>query len=307
MGGRKRKYQTDEGGLGYQPKNKKAQPYSSQQNATSTRITRLMVTDATRQAVFHTAELLELIFTYLSPHQLLQAQSVSQQFRDIIKTSKQLQEILYLRVPDVPPQIWVTRMIGPHHRFQLRELHTTGQPSILPLTVVEPNKTLVKEAHNHKHHEDHAGCILRRGGERVNFRTYLLDSLNQYLHGEPQSWENMHICSSKATFVEVAFKIVIPGKVGFCSDVEVDDVSGLTLGKILQKAIKGRRFDDRTDYRRVTDLTKPETRDKKLGRESVEQAVRRLENKYGRKAVFLEVPKLLLHGWWCHQRRSVKS
>ncbi|CAK1359762.1 uncharacterized protein RHO25_003114 [Cercospora beticola] len=293
MSGRKRRYQTDDGDLGYQPKNKQARPASSQRNATSTRITRLMVTDATRQAVFNTAELLELIFTYLSPHQLLQAQIVSQQFRDIVKTSKQLQEILYLRIPDVPPQIWVTRMIGPYHRFQLPELHT-GQPSILPLTVVELNKTLVKEAHNHKHHEYHAGCVLGRGGERVNVRTYLLDSLNQYLHGEPQSWETMHICSPKATFVEVAFKIAIPGKVEISSDVEIEDASGLTLGKILQKAIKGRAFDDRTDYRKITALTRPENRDTKLGRESVEHAVRRLEKMYGRKAVFLEVPKLLL-------------
>lgn len=293
MGSRKRRCQTDEGNLGYQPKNKKARPDTSQQHATSTRITRLMVTDAARQAVFNTAELLELIFTYLSPSQVLQAQSVSQQFRDIVKTSKQLQEILYMRSPDVPPQIWVTRMIGPYHRFQLPELHV-GQPSTLPLTVVELNKTLVKEAHNHKHHEYHAGCVLGRGGERVNVRTYLLDSLNQYLQGEPQSWENMHICSPKATIVEVAFKIAIPGKVQISSDVEVEDDSRLTFGKILQKAIKGRAFDDRTDYRRITDITRPEKRDTKLGRESVEQAVRRLEKKYGRQAVFIEVPKLLL-------------
>ncbi|KAF7189985.1 hypothetical protein HII31_08807 [Pseudocercospora fuligena] len=55
------------------------------------RVTRRMTTDAARDAVFYTAELLEQIFENLPPRSILTAQRVCHQFCDIVAQSSDLQ------------------------------------------------------------------------------------------------------------------------------------------------------------------------------------------------------------------------
>lgn len=61
------------------------------------RATRSMTTAAAARAVFDTAELLEHIMLQVPMATILTSQRVCQQFRDIVKTSKKIQEKLFFR------------------------------------------------------------------------------------------------------------------------------------------------------------------------------------------------------------------
>lgn len=65
-----------------------------------------MKTDASRQAVLNTNELLEGILTFLPPKQLFADQRVCKQWRDVIVASPELQRKMFLRVDELPPQAW---------------------------------------------------------------------------------------------------------------------------------------------------------------------------------------------------------
>ena len=65
-----------------------------------------MGTDASRQAVLNTNELLEGILAFLPPKQLFVDQRVCKQWRSSIARSPELQRKMFLRVNEVPPQVW---------------------------------------------------------------------------------------------------------------------------------------------------------------------------------------------------------
>lgn len=67
-----------------------------------------MTTDASRQAVFNTAELLEAILLHVPMKQLFTIRRVSQQFRDCISTSVMLREKMFLR-HGKPAEKWTLR------------------------------------------------------------------------------------------------------------------------------------------------------------------------------------------------------
>ncbi|KAK3621923.1 hypothetical protein LTR56_022510 [Elasticomyces elasticus] len=67
--------------------------------STEEHITRAMTTDASRQAVFATAELLETILMHTPIKNVFVAQRVSTQFRNVVAKSIQLQQKLFLRLP----------------------------------------------------------------------------------------------------------------------------------------------------------------------------------------------------------------
>jgi hypothetical protein len=75
-----------------------------------------MTTDAARQVVFSTVELLEQILLYLSMKKVFVVQRVSRHFRDVIGTSVLLQHELFLRPSPVaePGKTW--RLISPKGR-----------------------------------------------------------------------------------------------------------------------------------------------------------------------------------------------
>ncbi|KAK5683655.1 hypothetical protein LTS10_005189 [Elasticomyces elasticus] len=71
-----------------------------------------MTTDASRRAVFTTAELLENILMHTPIESVFTAQRVSTQFRDIVAKSVQLQQKLFLRLPILQPtERWT--VVGP--------------------------------------------------------------------------------------------------------------------------------------------------------------------------------------------------
>jgi len=62
---------------------------------------------ATFRAVLETSELLESIISYLSPKELLDAQRVSKQWKNVIVGSPSIQEKLFMRREDRAQEIWV--------------------------------------------------------------------------------------------------------------------------------------------------------------------------------------------------------
>ncbi|KAK3621353.1 hypothetical protein LTR56_015642 [Elasticomyces elasticus] len=67
-----------------------------------------MTTDGPRQAVFATAELLENILMHAPVRSIFVAQSVARQFRDIVATSIDLQQRMFLRPPKpVLAETWI--------------------------------------------------------------------------------------------------------------------------------------------------------------------------------------------------------
>ena len=66
-------------------------------------------TDASRQAVLQTNELLEAVLALLPPKQLFVDQRVCKQWRDVIASSPELQRMMFLRVDEIPRQIWGLR------------------------------------------------------------------------------------------------------------------------------------------------------------------------------------------------------
>lgn len=65
-----------------------------------------MNTNASRQAVLNTKELLEGILAFLLPKQLFANQRVCRQWHDVIASSPALQKKMFLRVDEVPRQTW---------------------------------------------------------------------------------------------------------------------------------------------------------------------------------------------------------
>ena len=63
-------------------------------------------TDASRQAVLQTNELLGGILSFLTPKQLFVDQRVCKQWRDVIAGCPELQRNMFLRVDEVPRQTW---------------------------------------------------------------------------------------------------------------------------------------------------------------------------------------------------------
>lgn len=72
-----------------------------------------MTTDAPRQAVFGTNELLEQIILSLPMQKIFGIQRVCRQFRDVIATSPKIQEKMFLRLrKDVPEETWKLDIFG---------------------------------------------------------------------------------------------------------------------------------------------------------------------------------------------------
>lgn len=65
-----------------------------------------MGTEASRQAVLDTNELLEGILSFLPPIQLFADQRVCKRWRDVIASSPGLQKKMFLRVDEVPRETW---------------------------------------------------------------------------------------------------------------------------------------------------------------------------------------------------------
>ncbi|KAK5108352.1 hypothetical protein LTR62_008382 [Meristemomyces frigidus] len=89
--------------------------------STDVRSTRARTTDAPRQAVFNTVELLENIFSHLPVKTLFGIQRVCRQFHELIAQSKQLQKRMFRNRPshDYTPVRLVSMSIAPVHSNSL--------------------------------------------------------------------------------------------------------------------------------------------------------------------------------------------
>lgn len=99
-------------------------------------ITRAMTTDATRQAVFSTHELVENIVSRLPQKDLFRYRRVSKHFKSAIEDSPTLQQTMFLRPRGTPRQTWHLRaaLPGTHARRITSVRPSAGLP-FLPRNV----------------------------------------------------------------------------------------------------------------------------------------------------------------------------
>jgi hypothetical protein len=131
-----------------------------------------MTTNAARQAVFGTSELLEQIILYLPMKTIFGIQCVCQKFRNVIATSPEIQTKMFLRLrKDVPEEAWVLESTtGNRHirgndaRFRKVDPHSTSGLKtpvvlnpLLQLTILDPQVRSAKDRF----------CHSERPGERV--------------------------------------------------------------------------------------------------------------------------------------------
>lgn len=110
---------------------KQTSRHASDRDITVTRCTtRSMTTDASRRAVFETAELLETILLCLPTKTVFAAMRVSRQFHDIVATSPKLQEKLFLRLSSSPSKLWIQSKTYAKPRFPMIEGASGGSLEI---------------------------------------------------------------------------------------------------------------------------------------------------------------------------------
>ena len=80
--------------------------------ALTTRITRLMVLDGARRAVFNTTELLENILLHLPARSIYSAYRVSHQWKSLVSTSINIKKKLFL-LPSTSKEVWKLDHTGP--------------------------------------------------------------------------------------------------------------------------------------------------------------------------------------------------
>jgi hypothetical protein len=73
-----------------------------------------MTTDAARQAVFNTSELLERIIVHLPMKSIFAVQRVSQKFKAAVDTSPSIQTKVFRRLQNTPPETWIACDITAH-------------------------------------------------------------------------------------------------------------------------------------------------------------------------------------------------
>lgn len=91
------------------PRKRKADNESAPNTQQKSRTTRSMTTQAARQAVLETTELLEQIILHLPVKKIFVVQRVCKQFYDTIRASPLLQQRMFLK-PSLKPQMWKIQM-----------------------------------------------------------------------------------------------------------------------------------------------------------------------------------------------------
>lgn len=155
-----------------------------------------------RNAVFDTTELLENILVHLPLRDLLLAQRVNHNFKNVIESSPAAQSLLH---PTLEPS---NKRWG--FRYDDRREHEACYVSIekrhvAGLRVLSLNQDLFIPLH-----EDHLITAGRYEGEEVVFRTKKMEQgLLHYMRGHKQSHEHMYITQPHCTQLRISYKIVI--------------------------------------------------------------------------------------------------
>ncbi|KAK5740695.1 hypothetical protein LTR17_004500 [Elasticomyces elasticus] len=206
-----------------------------------------MATDAARQAVLTTAELLELILLQLPAQTVFGTQRVCRQFHDCVAASVLLQRKLFLKPPSGIEETWTLVHAPGSSNAQPQFSHLTGLPltavvRIAPTGKLPPNVFrggLLRQVATQfgpfwKPTTDHVETLADRirGTEKLSFKVSGVDLLGE------ASWKKTYLTTSPCKNVAVhldwllATKPVTRGR----SDLNIastGDPNGFTLGSLL--------------------------------------------------------------------------
>ncbi|KAK4893493.1 hypothetical protein LTR27_008175 [Elasticomyces elasticus] len=210
-----------------------------------------MATDAARQAVLTTAELLELILLQLPDRTVFGTQRVCRQFHDCVAASVLLQQKLFLKPPSDIEETWTLVHAPGSSNAQPQFSHLTGSPLTavvripptgnLPPNVFGPPGGFLRQAASHlgpfwEHTTDHVERLMMtarmRGTEKLNFKLSGVGLLGE------ASWKRTYLttlpCKNVAVHLDwlLATKPVTRGR-SHLNIAHTGDPNGFTLGLLL--------------------------------------------------------------------------
>lgn len=239
-------------------KSRKTAPASN-----SVRITRGMIVDGPRKAVFTTAELLENILLYLPPKTIFGVQRVCRQFRDVVATSAMLQEKMFLRLrPGTARETWAIVRTGsgtgdgyPPADAKLVRLDdpSSGLPNnVQRISNNRPRIYSVRTLNHLLQHDDNHQDILPRLWYHDQ-ETAILDCkgpLDKILNG---SLKHTYLTDPPCNEATIAFSWHINASAQMSGRIctRVKGPEGLTLGALMDGALDEDRSGVRAQHYRV--------------------------------------------------------
>jgi hypothetical protein len=211
--------------------------------ATTVHVTRSMTTDAARQAVLGTTELLEHILVHLPVKDLFIIQRVCKRFLDFINTSVALQHKLFLRTSS--PKLEKTWQLIVTHWPSLLEL-ALGLPSAYRFahkgqapSTSEPIVRSFAPVKLNPYFRERSGFDLasRKSNLARGLRERAEISINFLSEGG--SWRSMYLTDPSCQVAKVQFNWKFTGVPGFFAKSllritrDLKDEKGLTFGKLL--------------------------------------------------------------------------
>ncbi|KAK4493805.1 hypothetical protein PRZ48_014990 [Zasmidium cellare] len=189
---------------------KKPAPHRPGLDSEAPRGSRRAATRAARDAVLNTAELLENVLLHLPARQIFTVKRVSRRFKAAVEKSTDIQVKLLLRLQE-PEEKW--RVIGRRPAAQK------------PIFFQKPTKSASEMANG--------------GGAHLEFHEGMKKSINAFLKGEPQPWEDMYITDPPCTSVRLSIDgIKIGPKHSYTLSTYVGHPNGITLGALLRDSFE---------------------------------------------------------------------
>jgi hypothetical protein len=238
--------------------------------------------DASRQAVLNTSELLEGILAWLPPKQLFVGQRVCKQWRDAIASSPELQKKMFLRVEEVPRQNWGLKVDyydeGPSGFFEVRRFD--DNPLSWPWREVSP---VVLSPHLTADDIDDEAFMGTCDGDYVTFRLpcsvpvgHRISILNTHFSNPP--------CYDFKIYIDIKFEPPIPGYSRLCADsIGFKTGKALKFGEALDKAMA--MCTDVSLYRDCRDDSAETLKFRKI---TVTEVISKLQREYSCTAILCE-------------------
>ncbi|EME81920.1 uncharacterized protein MYCFIDRAFT_85134 [Pseudocercospora fijiensis CIRAD86] len=258
-------------------------------SSVSQRITRRMTTDAARDAVLYTAELLQRIFEYLPPQSILTAQRVCHQFRDIVAQSSELQNKMVGKDESAVVEQWIVQEF-PGNMGEGIFFHRLNQEA-LPLitlattdftyTLITPNDMIFRRWLPPMTEAEHASAVKSNyGGDVFKLAPSLKSALLELRSDPKASWQVLREALNSREedmFIRAAWTYLYDG------NVKSLDYLSLNL----------------RPYMPVTSIVR-------LGSRSLQEVIAEKEQEYGVGAVMDAAPSISF--WGCIQpSESVKK
>jgi len=251
--------------------------------------------NASRQAVLNTNELLENILVFLPPTQLFADQRVCKQWRDVIASCPEIQRSMFLRVEEVPPQIWGFKVDyssrDPSKYYELRKFNNS--PPSLPWRWVTPvilSPHLTRVTYDGENEAKASVTIDLPNNVPIGKHSSILDT---YISNPP--------CYKFAFGFDFKFEPPIPGYgCLYVSAVQFQTGKALKLGEALDKAMAVR-----TDADLYTaDLRDNSVKGKTYRNIAASQVINRLQLEYGCTTILCQSSLMVLENVFVPNERQ---